>query len=141
VNLTREEIRLAAKLGSELTMQGTMAVPGTVQRSEGDAVFRVYAISNGFIAIFTDIEEYDVKVPVFVPRAPGHPGLGRGGGPSTFETRRKWKLAYREVYCADAQALKAAIDESLKLANKVKQMKAQDILSGEDEYGPTALEA
>ena len=91
-------------------------------------LLKVRPIANGFIMDYDDVEEYEVKIPVYDPtHSP------RGPGDMKTETRRKWKVVRKEVYCADAVAIKLQIDEALRLSEKIKYQMAQDSLSGEDE--------
>jgi hypothetical protein len=103
-----------------------------LKQAEG-SIFEVTTISNGFIVTYQDIEEFETTVPKYTPRAPGHPRPTLGAPPE-METLRRWKIVVREVYCADGEAIKVQVDEALKLTEKVKQMKAQDVLSGGDDY-------
>jgi len=108
----------------------------TAKLNEADgSIFEVTTISNGFIVIYNDIEETVVKRATFTPRAPGHP-RPQLGAPPEMETVRLWKVARKEVFCADAQAIKDQVDEALKLSEKIKLKKAEDVLSGQgDDYG------
>jgi hypothetical protein len=101
-----------------------------LKQAEG-SIFEVTTISNGFIVIYQDIEEYETKVPNY----PTHPGRLQPaiGSPPEMVTRRRWKIVTRNVYCADGEAIKVHVDEALKLTEKVKHMKAQDVLSDQDD--------
>lgn len=112
---------------------GVAVLRGTVEQAKNEdrPVFEVTTVSNGFIVTFPDIEEFEVKRPVLRPPAPG-----RMSPPNLEdEVIRRWKLIWREVYCADAEAIKVQVDEALRLVEKVKHLKAQDVLSGQGDDG------
>lgn len=113
---------------------GMAAVRGTLEKAKDEdrPVFEVTTISNGFIVTFPDVEEFEFKRPMLRP--PGqHRPMTVPAPPIEMETVKRWKLIWREVYCADAEAIKAQVDEALRLVEKVKHMKAQDVLSGQDD--------
>lgn len=93
--------------------------------------FKTRPVSNGYLATFADIEEYETEVPVYDP--PGSPG-GPGRLPK-YEKRKRWRLVQREVYCADAAAIKIQVDEALALEEKIRLLIAEGALGGNDEPG------
>lgn len=109
-----EELRELARMG---------------QAKLNEHLFTVRPISNGFVVHYDDVEEYQAKVPVYdVPAAPRmipH-------GPPKMETRTKHRVVRKEVFCADAAAIKAEVDRALGLVDRVKLLRAEDVLLGEE---------
>lgn len=104
------------------------------KEEEDTTIFRVNPISNGHIVTFVDVEDYEVEVPVYDP--PGAPNPLRPPKPPRFEKQKRWRLTQREVYCANAAAIKAQVDEALALEEKVRLLIAEGVLSGNaDEPG------
>lgn len=100
-------------------------------------LFRVNPITNGYIVTFTDVEEFEVKVPIYDP--PGHPTARQLGQPPKMQPQRRWRLAQREVFCADAGEVKDQVDDALKLEQKVKNLVAEGVLGGNDGYEDTLI--
>jgi len=99
-------------------------------------VFRVNPISNGYIVSYDDVEEFEIKVPVYeLPSAiaPGAlpPGGRKLGELPKMEAKKRWKLKRAEVFCVDAAAIKVAVDDALKLEEKVKNLIAEGVLSSD----------
>lgn len=102
-------------------------------------LFTVRPISNGFLMDYDDVEEFEIKRPTMPgPRVAGHP-RPQLGVPPEMETVRRWKVKRKEVFCADAQAIKDQVDEALKLSEKIKLKKAEDVLSGQSDTDYLAL--
>lgn len=91
-------------------------------------IFEVRPIMNGFIVFYNDVEEYDVTIPAYAP--PGQNPLNPPGAPK-MEQQRRYRMKRAEVYCADADAIKRAVEESLKLEEKVRLLIAEGVLRGD----------
>jgi len=112
------------------------------------ALFEVNPITNGYLVTYNNVEEYDVKIPVYElppaiapsPLPPGGYRPGRKlGEPPKMESQKRWKIVRSEVYCADGAAIKAAVDDALKLEEKVKNLIAEGILLNGEVHGDVDL--
>lgn len=100
------------------------------QKDDALPIFEVNPISNGYLVSYNDVEEYTIQVPRFDPIAPGAPPTNRGARRQMdMETKARFRIKRAEVFCADAAAIKVAIDEALKLEEKVKLLIAENVLS------------
>lgn len=100
------------------------------QKEDTLPVFEVRPISNGYLVCYNDVEQYDIQVPRFDPIAPGAPPTPRGARRQMdMETKTRFRLKRAEVFCADAAAIKVAVDEALRLEEKVKLLIAENVLS------------
>lgn len=109
-----------AKMREELAKKPDEEIP----------TFEVKPIHNGYLVEYNDVEEYTVKVPIYPPPGGVH-GVGTPCGP-TYESQHRWKIVRVSVFCADADAIKHRVDESLRLEEKVKLLIAEGVLSSND---------
>src|SRR6185369_1162386 len=87
-------------------------------RSAKPPVFDVRQIGNGFIITYDDIELFERRVPIYPP-PPGAPGtIGSPAAEPKIEMQRRYRFKRQEVFCANAMAIKAAVDEALRLEEK-----------------------
>lgn len=105
------------------------------QKDDALPLFEVRPISNGYLVCYNDVEQYEVKVPTYHPVGPRHPGPPPGmPAAPTMETKQRFRLKRAEVFCSDAAAIKVAVDEALKLEEKVKLLVAENILSDDTDF-------
>lgn len=91
-------------------------------------IFEVRPIGNGFVVQYNDIEQYDKQVVDYSQMNPTHGGRALGTPPQ-MRTVRRFRFKRAEVYCADAAAIKVAVDDALRLDEKVKLAAAEGVLS------------
>jgi hypothetical protein len=128
------------KMGDELAKRPDEQLP----------LFEVNPITNGYLVEYNNVEEYDVRFPVYDPPGaigvppPGSPRVIHQGPPPgapRMETQKRWKIVRASVYCYDADAIKTAVDDALALEEKVKNLIAEGILSSDSIHGDVAVGA
>lgn len=87
-------------------------------------IFEMSRIGNGFIVKYDTLDEFEKQIPIYPPHNPLTPPAV-----PTMQTVRRYRFKRAEVYCADAKAVKAAVDDALKLEEKVKLATAEGVLS------------
>lgn len=126
----RQELRgLRSKLEETMNADELRELAKMGKAAMNANLLSVRPIANGFLMDYDDVEEFDVKEPIYPPARLGQPGSPQ------FETRHRWRIVRKEVYCADAEAIKTEVDRALELEEKVKRLKAEGVLAGEEGYG------